>query len=169
MSGSSDILTPNAESPDSGELKIVRIDKTYGSASGNEEVFLLCEKVNKKEIRVRFFEVDKEGNQVWENFASFCESDVHHQVAIVFKTPPYRDQNISHSVQVQLQLFRPKDCEFSEPRTFTYFPREAVRKRRTMHEQSFQDEQQFSVFQGQSGGEAPVQTHDSLFASYSDC
>src|SRR5699024_134538 len=87
------------------------------------EVYLLCEKVNKKEIRVRFFEIDNNGNQQWEAFGSFSESDVHHQVAIVFRTPPYRDQNIEKPVQVYLQLFRQRDGEFSEPRTFIYKPK----------------------------------------------
>ena len=155
------------ESPDSGELKIVRMDRSCGTASGNEEVFLLCEKVNRKEIKVRFFEADKAGSPVWESFASFSESDVHHQVAIVFRTPAYRDPFIQTSVQVQLQLFRKKDGECSEARSFTYFPGEAAgRKRRC-----FQPAAQQFMFQGQSGCEAPAQTHDqpdTLFTAYSD-
>ena len=46
------------------------------------------------------------------------------QVAIVFRTPPYRDPNIERSVQVYLQLFRPRDGEYSEARPFTYKPKE---------------------------------------------
>lgn len=84
---------------------------------------MLCEKVNKKEIRIRFFETDHEGNQQWEAFGNFNESDVHHQVAIVFRTPPYRDQNVSKPVQVYLQLYRQRDGEFSEARTFIYKPK----------------------------------------------
>lgn len=112
------------ESPDSGELKIVRMDKYSGICTGDEEVFLLCEKVNKKEIKVRFFETDAEGNQIWEAFGNFTEADVHHQVAIVFRTPPYRDTDLDDYVQVFLQLYRPKDSEYSEPRPFTYCPRQ---------------------------------------------
>ncbi len=93
------------------------------STTGGDEVYLLCEKVNKKEIRVRFFEVDSEGNQQWEAFGHFNESDVHHQVAIVFRTPPYRDQSIGKPTQVYLQLYRQRDGEFSEPRTFIYKPK----------------------------------------------
>ncbi|CAG2172011.1 unnamed protein product [Oppiella nova] len=114
----------NQKSPDSGELKIVRMDKYCGPATGDEEVFLLCEKVNKKEIKIRFFETDSDGHQLWESFANFTEADVHHQVAIVFRTPPYRDQNIKSSVQVYVQLFRPRDGEYSEGRPFTYKPKE---------------------------------------------
>lgn len=93
--------------------------------TGGDEIYLLCEKVNKKEIRVRFFEVDSEGNQQWEAFGHFNESDVHHQVAIVFRTPPYRDQAISKPAQVYLQLYRQRDGEFSEARTFIYKPKSA--------------------------------------------
>ncbi|RWS12814.1 nuclear factor NF-kappa-B p105 subunit-like protein [Dinothrombium tinctorium] len=114
----------NQKSPDSGELKIVRMDKYSGVCTGDEEVFLLCEKVNKKEIKVRFFEADNEGSVLWEAYGNFTEADVHHQVAIVFRTPPYRDQNIENAVQVYLQLYRPKDGEYSEPRPFTYKPKE---------------------------------------------
>lgn len=45
-------------------------------------------------------------------------------MAIVFRTPPYKDPNIERSVQVYLQLFRPRDGEYSEARPFTYKPKE---------------------------------------------
>ena len=110
------------ESPDSGELRIVRINQFYGSVIGGDEIYLLCEKVNKKEIRIRFFEIDNDGNQQWEAFGQFNETDVHHQVAIVFRTPPYRNSEIKKPVHVYLQLFRQRDGESSEPRTFIYKP-----------------------------------------------
>jgi len=100
------------------------MDRYSGVSTGDDEVFLLCEKVNKKEIKVRFFEADPDGNQTWEAFGCFSEADVHHQVAIVFRTPPYHDPDVDHHVQVYLQLFRPKDGEYSEPRPFTYCPKE---------------------------------------------
>lgn len=123
-----------SESPDSGELKIVRMDKYSGYCTGNEEVFLLCEKVNKKDIKIRFFETDSNSNQTWESYATFTEADVHHQVAIVFRTPAYHDLNIETPVQVFAQLFRPKDGEYSEPRPFTFKPKnldtESIEKKR---------------------------------------
>lgn len=111
------------ESPDSGELKIVRMDRNFGCVTGDEEIFVLCEKVNKKEIKVRFFEPDADGNIIWESYGNFSESDVHHQVAIVLRTPTYRDVEIDTLVLVYLQLYRPKDGEYSEPRQFTYYPK----------------------------------------------
>lgn len=46
--------------------------------------------------------------------------DVHHQYAIVFKTPPYRDVDIKSPVKVYIQLERPSDSARSEPKEFTY-------------------------------------------------
>lgn len=133
---------------------------------GDEEVFLLCEKVNRKEIRVRFFELDADGSQVWNSFASFNESDVHHQVAIVFKTPAYKDLDICDPVHVYVQLYRPKDGESSEARTFTYFPREGVKKRRLLptdersdyHQHSSTQQHDCDQIQGQTSGVSP-ETH----------
>lgn len=99
------------------------MDRNYGCVTGDEEVFLLCEKVNKKEIKVRFFEPDADGNIIWESYGNFSESDVHHQVAIVLRTPTYREMEIDTLVHVYLQLYRPKDGEYSEPRQFTFYPK----------------------------------------------
>lgn len=129
-----------SESPDSGELKIVRVDAYQGSASGGDEVFLLCEKVNKKDIKVRFFELDGEGSTTWQAFATFSESDVHHQVAIVFKTPAFRDQSICQPVAVWMQLFRSRDGECSESRPFTYLPRDVRKRRLIPHHGQHEDE-----------------------------
>ena len=49
---------------------------------------------------------------------------IKNQVAIVFRTPAYRNQNIETPIQVYLQLYRPRDGEYSEPRPFTYKPNE---------------------------------------------
>jgi nuclear factor NF-kappa-B p105 subunit len=35
-------------------------------------------------IRIRFYEVDEDGNEVWEDYGRFNELDVHHQYAIAF-------------------------------------------------------------------------------------
>ncbi|XP_022248844.1 nuclear factor NF-kappa-B p105 subunit-like isoform X2 [Limulus polyphemus] len=131
-------IIANQKCPDVGELKIVRMDKCSGLCTGSDEVFLLCEKVNKKDIKVMFFEEDENGMILWQDFGSFTEADVHHQVAIVFKTPPYRDPMIKFPVKVKLQLYRPRDRECSKPKDFVYIPvehdREGIeRKRRKVH------------------------------------
>ncbi|KAG8146725.1 putative Transcription factor p65 protein [Naja naja] len=55
---------------------------------------------------------------------SFSQADVHRQVAIVFKTPPYVDQSIREPVTVQMQLHRPSDKEVSGSMEFRYLPDE---------------------------------------------
>ncbi|XP_061393787.1 nuclear factor NF-kappa-B p110 subunit [Musca vetustissima] len=122
----------NRKSAQTGELKITRLSIATGSATGGEDLILLVEKVNKKNIKVRFFEMN-EDDLVWEAFASFRESDVHHQYAIVCRTPAYANKDIDKPVEVFIQLVRPSDDERSEPPVlFRYKPRDAVtsRKRR---------------------------------------
>ncbi|XP_075044796.1 transcription factor p65 isoform X3 [Mixophyes fleayi] len=103
--------------PNTAELKICRVNKNSGSCLGGDEIFLLCDKVQ-KDIEVVFVF----GN--WEARGSFSQADVHRQVAIVFRTPPYQDPEIRQPVKVQMQLRRPSDKEVSEPMEFQYLPDE---------------------------------------------
>ncbi|XP_072278864.1 putative transcription factor p65 homolog, partial [Pyxicephalus adspersus] len=105
--------------PNTAELKICRVNKNSGSCSGGDEIFLLCDKVQKEDIEVVF----ALGN--WEARGSFSQADVHRQVAIVFRTPAYHDQQIHEPVKVQMQLRRPSDKEVSEPMEFQYLPVDA--------------------------------------------
>uniref|UniRef100_H2YS42 RHD domain-containing protein n=1 Tax=Ciona savignyi TaxID=51511 RepID=H2YS42_CIOSA len=100
----------------SSVLKICRVDKTHGSCMGNEEVFLLCDKVQKEDIQVVFF---RDG---WEALGDFNAMDVHRQVAIVFRTPPFCNSNLQEKVDVHFKLRRPSDHETSKPLLFTYLP-----------------------------------------------
>ncbi|KAH8258380.1 hypothetical protein KR038_010339, partial [Drosophila bunnanda] len=123
----------NRKSAQTGELRIVRLSKPTGSVMGNDELILLVEKVSKKNVKVRFFEEDEDGETVWEAFAKFRESDVHHQYAIVCQTPPYKDKDVDREVNVSIELIRPSDDERSyPPLAFRYKPRDAIvsRKRR---------------------------------------
>ncbi|XP_066466351.1 transcription factor p65 isoform X2 [Tiliqua scincoides] len=103
--------------PNTAELKICRVNRNSGSCLGGDEIFLLCDKVQ-KDIEVRFFK------DSWEAKGSFSQADVHRQVAIVFKTPPYMDQALREPVTVQMQLRRPSDKEVSGPMEFRYLPDE---------------------------------------------
>ncbi|XP_026990627.2 transcription factor p65 [Tachysurus fulvidraco] len=102
--------------PNTAELKICRVNRNSGSCRGGDEIFLLCDKVQKEDIEVRFF------RDSWESKGSFSQADVHRQVAIVFRTPPYCDTNLSEPVRVKMQLRRPSDREVSEPMDFQYLP-----------------------------------------------
>ncbi|XP_053475621.1 transcription factor p65 [Ictalurus furcatus] len=102
--------------PNTAELKICRVNRNSGSCRGGDEIFLLCDKVQKEDIEVRFF------RDSWESKGSFSQADVHRQVAIVFRTPPYCDTNLTEPVRVKMQLRRPSDREVSEPMDFQYLP-----------------------------------------------
>lgn len=123
----------NRKSAQTGELRITRLSKPTGSVMGNDELILLVEKVSKKNIKVRFFEENDDGETVWESYAKFRESDVHHQYAIVCQTPAYVNKDVEREVDVSIELIRPSDDERSfPPLPFRYKPRDAIvsRKRR---------------------------------------
>ncbi|XP_030628252.1 uncharacterized protein LOC115810460 [Chanos chanos] len=122
----------DSKSPNASNLKISRMDKTCGSVAGGDEIFLLCDKVQKDDIEIRFYEENEDG--VWEAFGDFSPTDVHKQYAIVFKTPAYHCQEIERPVTVFLQLKRKKGGDCSEPKQFTYVPnnqdKEEVQRKR---------------------------------------
>ncbi|KAL5018885.1 hypothetical protein ScPMuIL_004607 [Solemya velum] len=124
----------DSKSPGANALKICRMDKYGGCCTGGEEVFLLCERVQKDDIDVRFVEQDDDGNTLWESYGNFGPFDVHRQYAIVFKTPQYRNTNIDKAVNVLIMLQRKSDKEVSDPKSFTYYPqnidREHIAKKR---------------------------------------
>ncbi|KAJ8281104.1 hypothetical protein GJAV_G00063560 [Gymnothorax javanicus] len=132
----------DSKAPNASNLKIVRMDRTAGCVTGGEEVYLLCDKVQKDDIQVRFYEDDDSG-LIWEAFGDFSPTDVHRQFAIVFKTPKYRDQNLQKPVSVFVQLKRRSDNETSEPKPFTYHPqiidKEEVQRKRQKTLPNLQD------------------------------
>ncbi|CAG05087.1 unnamed protein product, partial [Tetraodon nigroviridis] len=68
----------DSKSPNASNLKISRMDKTCGTVLGGDEIFLLCDKVQKDDIEIRFYEEDEGG---WEAFGDFSPTDVHKQVS----------------------------------------------------------------------------------------
>ncbi|XP_051506520.1 nuclear factor NF-kappa-B p105 subunit-like isoform X2 [Myxocyprinus asiaticus] len=142
----------DSKAPNASNLKIVRMDRTAGCVTGGEEVYLLCDKVQKDDIQVRFYEDDDSGF-TWEAYGDFSPTDVHRQFAIVFKTPKYRDQNLQKPISVFVQLKRKSDNETSEPKPFTYHPqiidKEEVQRKRQKTLPNFQD---YSGAGGGAGG-----------------
>ncbi|XP_063377191.1 uncharacterized protein LOC134664459 isoform X2 [Cydia fagiglandana] len=110
----------NMKSAATNDLKICRISKFYGRPKGGEDVYILVEKVNKKNIEIRFVERNENNEEIWSAKAHFLQSDVHHQYAIVFRTPAYKDQQITSDVKVSVELVRPSDGRCSDPKEFTY-------------------------------------------------
>ncbi|XP_055034514.2 nuclear factor NF-kappa-B p105 subunit [Misgurnus anguillicaudatus] len=142
----------DSKAPNASNLKIVRMDRTAGCVTGGEEVYLLCDKVQKDDIQVRFYEDDDTGS-IWEAYGDFSPTDVHRQFAIVFKTPKYRDQNLQKPISVFVQLKRKSDNETSEPKPFTYHPqiidKEEVQRKRQKTLPHFPD---YSGAGGGAGG-----------------
>nr|XP_023680788.1 proto-oncogene c-Rel-like isoform X1 [Paramormyrops kingsleyae] len=102
--------------PTTAELRICRVNRNSGSVRGGDEIFLLCDKVQKDDIEVRFFRKN------WEAKGIFSQADVHRQVAIVFRTPPYFSASVTVPEAVGMQLRRPSDQAVSEPLEFRYLP-----------------------------------------------
>ncbi|KAG9478135.1 transcription factor RelB isoform X2 [Eleutherodactylus coqui] len=116
------------KSTNTSELKICRMNKDHGRPEGGEEIYILCDKVQKEDIQVMFLKGK------WEARADFSQADVHRQIAIVLKTPPYYDLQIKDPAYVQVCLQRITDGVRSEGLSFTYMPRECdsypLRKKR---------------------------------------
>ncbi|XP_059575162.1 transcription factor RelB isoform X1 [Alligator mississippiensis] len=106
------------KSTNTSELRICRMNKECGPCAGGEEMYLLCDKVQKEDIAVIF------RKDTWEAKADFSQADVHRQVAIVFKTPPYQHLDIPEPVEVAVFLQRLTDSVCSEPFPFTYLPKD---------------------------------------------
>ncbi|XP_078366707.1 nuclear factor NF-kappa-B p105 subunit-like [Oculina patagonica] len=144
----------DSKAPCASNLKICRMDRNSGCATGGDEVYLLCDKVQKDDIEVVFYETNVEtAKKTWEGQGVFAPTDVHRQVAIVFKTPPYWNLAIERPAKVQLELRRKSDQETSEPVEFTYQPQMfdkeqigAKRRKKIPH---------FSDYFGGGGGGGP--------------
>lgn len=85
-------------------------------------LFLL--QVAKEDIQVRFYE----DNGDWEAFADFQPTQVYKQHSIWFKTPKYKNLDITEPVKVFIQLRRPSDGATSEALPFEFIPRDSGRR-----------------------------------------
>ncbi|KAM6289233.1 transcription factor RelB [Aegotheles albertisi] len=106
------------KSTNTSELRICRMNKGSGPCTGGEELYLLCDKVQKEDIAVVF------RKEAWEARADFSQADVHRQVAIVLRTPPYQHLQLAQPVTVEVFLQRLTDSERSAAFPFTYLPRD---------------------------------------------
>ncbi|GLV39989.1 dorsal [Carabus blaptoides fortunei] len=72
------------------DLVICKLSDCTCTVAGGKEIILLCEKVAKEDIQVRFYE-ESNGAVMWEALGDFQPTHVHKQVAISFRTPRYGD------------------------------------------------------------------------------
>merc|ERR1712012_321364 len=99
------------------ELQIMDMSDNTAPADGGKKIIILCEKVSKEDIKVRFF--DYSG---WEEWAEFGASGVHKQYAISLTVPRYHNVNIREPVRVCVELVKPSDDSRSEEEEFFYTP-----------------------------------------------
>ena len=95
------------------ELQIVKLSETTSMPEGGKEMLILCNRINRHDIKVRFF------NDIWEHFASFDPDTIHMQCAITLKIPPYKDQFLTEPKEVWVQLVK-MDGSTSKPVRFIY-------------------------------------------------
>lgn len=106
------------------DLVITKLSHCSAPATGGREIILLCDRISKDDVQVRFYE-EQNGKLVWETYSDLSPTDVHKQVAICFKTPKYYNENITQPVMVRIQLKRASDNQVSEPRLFQFLPCES--------------------------------------------
>lgn len=80
-------------------MVICRLCSCSAKVTGGDTIILLCEKLPKEEVKIRFFEI-RNDTLYWEDFAQFHPTDIHKQAAITFKTPRYKHPEVKHPVQV---------------------------------------------------------------------
>jgi Rel/ankyrin family protein len=97
------------------ELQIMDISDTSAPAEGGKKIIILCERVSRDDIKVKFF------HEGWEAFGEFKPEDVHKQYAISLNTPPYKDTHLTEPKQVWVEL-RKQDGSTSEPTEFFFTP-----------------------------------------------
>jgi len=110
------------------ELVIMDISETEAPVEGGKKIILLCEKVLREDVKVRFWDP----LSGWEGWGQFSAQGVHKQFGISLVTPAF-PQPLAPGVtrhRVRLELVRPSDEACSEPVDF-YFtaasaPRPAV-------------------------------------------
>merc|ERR1712038_2243784 len=99
------------------ELQIMDMSDNTAPADGGKKIIILCEKVSKEDIKVRFSDYNG-----WEEWADFGAGDVHKQYAISFKVPRYQNINICDPVKVCVELVKPSDDTRSEEEEFYFTP-----------------------------------------------
>lgn len=94
------VSDPIYDKKGTSELVICKMSDCSASVNGGKEIILLCEKVAKEDIKVRFFEENNNGLLEWEAYGEFNHTNVHKQVAISFKVPRYKTIDIDSPVKV---------------------------------------------------------------------
>ena len=98
------------------ELQIMDLSDDESPVAGGKKIILLCDKVTREDIKVRFFDPVNG----WEAWGHFAPSDVHKQYAITLVTPAYTAPWQGGRRKVRLELVKPSDDTTSEHVDFFY-------------------------------------------------
>ncbi|XP_017471365.1 PREDICTED: embryonic polarity protein dorsal-like isoform X2 [Rhagoletis zephyria] len=101
------------------ELVISRLCSCSATIEGGQEIILLCSKVNKDDIKVRFKAIDN-NQEVWHAYADFEPSNVHKQAAIAFRTPRYPQADLPKTAKPYIELECPSLDKRSEALEFVF-------------------------------------------------
>lgn len=104
-------------------LTIAEISDNNAPVEGGKKIILLCEKVSRDDIEIRFFYKDPKTGEQKMLKGHFSPNNVHHQVGITFTTPVFPDQSITESIEAQMILHKPSDECVSDPVPFYFTPR----------------------------------------------
>ena len=88
--------------------------------AGGKKIILLCERVTREDIKVRFYDPDTQ----WEEWGDFQPADVHKQYAISLRTPRYQHRDITEKKRVFIELLKISDNGRSDPQQFFFLPQE---------------------------------------------
>ncbi|CAG2113041.1 unnamed protein product [Medioppia subpectinata] len=103
------------------ELAIAKLSHYSAPVGGGQDIVLLCDRVVKDDIRIRFWE-ERDDCLYWEAFADFKASDIHKHFAISFRSPKYCDLSVQNAIPVNVELVRPSDGGTSESLPFYLLP-----------------------------------------------
>ncbi|CAD6998451.1 unnamed protein product [Ceratitis capitata] len=111
------------------ELVISRLCSCAATIDGGDEIILLCSKVNKDDIRIRFKAIDN-NREVWYSYAEFEPSNVHKQTAIVFRTPRFPQSDLPKTVKSYIELECPSLEKKSDALEFVFHDPDYYKKER---------------------------------------
>merc|ERR1719232_1468760 len=108
------------------------------SVEGGKKIILLCEKITREDIKVRFFDPING----WEGWGQFSGSNVHKQYGISLMTPAYTHPLTGAGVRkVRMELVKPSDGATSEHVDFYYTNTSNIAGYDNVHDESTKENQ----------------------------
>ncbi|XP_037026629.1 embryonic polarity protein dorsal-like [Bradysia coprophila] len=89
------------------KLRIFEKSDNYSAACGDKKIIILCDKVDKRDIRVRFYETGTDNSVIWLDWAKFQPKDVHKQLETISDgtcSDPIPFQYVPDNTNIELAL-----------------------------------------------------------------